>query len=216
MAESKVFPTYIYPLLLALALIPISVWATPYIQSWFAPEKEVFIQLSNPKEILTSQDVGNRKHELFGQKVANSYITTIKLTNIGKTTIDDYVFSIDVDTDKIPSLFRVFYTTEPPHTFGKVEFSNVGAASKKVVIDSFIEDNQLNISVISSELLKIKVTPNTSGVKSNVEFKEIESSYTNSDLGYVAIFSALFVFMFRVLYDFIPWLVCKINRKPDV
>lgn len=216
MAESKTFSTYIYPLILALALIPISVWATPYIQDLFAPEKEVLIQLSNSQEILTSQEVGNRKHELFGQKVENSYLTTINLTNIGKTTIDDYLFSIEVDTDKIPSLFRVFYTTEPRHTFGKVEFSNVGAASKKVVIDSFIEGNQLNISVISSERLNIKATPNTSGVKSNVEFKEAESSYTNSDLGHVAIFSALFVFMFRVLYDFIPWLACKLNRKPDV
>ncbi|HAS4578391.1 TPA: hypothetical protein I6876_001625 [Vibrio cholerae] len=216
MAESKIFPTYIYPLILALILIPIGVWATPHIQDLFAPEKEVFIQLSNPQEILTSQEVGNRKHELFGQKVANSYITSIELTNIGKTTIEDYLFSIDVDTDEIPSLFRIFYTTVPPHTFGKVEFSNVGAASKKIIIDRFIEGNQLNISVISSELLKIKVTPNTSGVKSNVELKEVESSYTNSDLGYVAIFSALFAFMFRVLYDFIPWLICKFNRKPDV
>lgn len=215
MAESKVFPTYIYPLILALLVIPIGVFTTPYIQSFLAAEKEVLIQLSNPQEVLTSKEVGNRKHQLFGQKVKNSYITTIELTNVGKTTIDDYLFSIDIDTDEIPSLFRVFYTTTPPHTFGNVEFSNVGVASKKVVIDSFIEKNQLNISVISSELLDIKVTPNTSGVESRVEFKEVESSYTKSDLSFVAIFSSLFALIFRVLYDFIPWLLCKLNRKRD-
>jgi hypothetical protein len=215
MVKNNYFSTYIYPLVLAIILIPVSALITPLIENIFTPEKEVLIQLSATKEVLTAKEVGNRKHELFGQNVDNSYITTMELVNIGKVAIDDYLFTIDVDTDKVPSLFRVFYTTTPPHSFGPVAFSNVGTTSKKVIIDNFVEGNQLNISIISSELFNVTVTPNTTGVISHTKFKEVDSSYSMFDLVYVAIFSSLFIFLFRILYDLIPWLISRFSSLPD-
>jgi hypothetical protein len=207
------FPSYIFPTVLTLIGLIGGAVVGPMIQDLLMPEKEVSIKLSEPAEILTSRSVGNRDYKLFDQKVNASYLSTIELKNVGKTSIDNYLFTIDVDTDKEPLLYRFFYTTEPPHTFGVVKFSNVGPASKNVVIDRFIEGNQLNVSVISSEPLAIDIIPNTSGVMSTVKPKNIESSYTMEDIVYVVVFSVLFAFLLRAAYDFIPWAVNRCFRK---
>ncbi|MEZ8951162.1 hypothetical protein AB6E77_22340 [Vibrio sp. 10N.247.311.18] len=213
MARSQMFPSYIFPTVLTLIGLIGGAVVGPMIQDLLMPEKEVSIKLSEPAEILTSRSVGNRDYKLFDQKVNASYLSTIELKNVGKTSIDNYLFTIDVDTDKEPLLYRFFYTTEPPHTFGVVKFSNVGPASKNVVIDRFIEGNQLNVSVISSEPLAIDIIPNTSGVMSTVKPKDIESSYTMEDIVYVVVFSVLFAFLLRAAYDFIPWAVNRCFRK---
>ncbi|MEZ8094545.1 hypothetical protein ACED51_10665 [Photobacterium swingsii] len=213
MARSQMFPSYIFPTVLTLIGLIGGAVVGPMIQDLLMPEKEVSIKLSEPAEVLTSRSVGNRDYKLFDQKVNASYLSTIELKNVGKTSIDNYLFTIDVDTDKEPLLYRFFYTTEPPHTFGVVKFSNVGPASKNVVIDRFIEGNQLNVSVISSEPLAIDIIPNTSGVMSTVKPKDIESSYTMEDIVYVVVFSVLFAFLLRAAYDFIPWAVNRCFRK---
>lgn len=213
MARSQMFPSYIFPTLLTLLGLIGGAVVGPMIQDHLTPEKEVLIKISEPAEILTSRSVGNRDYKLFNQKVNASYLSTIELKNVGKTSIDNYLFTIDVDIDKEPLLYRLFYTTEPSHTFGVVKFSNVGPASKNVIIDKFIEGNQINISVISSEPLPINITPNTSGVISTVKPKDLESSYTVEDIGYVVLFSVLFAFLLRAAYDFIPWAIKRCFRN---
>jgi hypothetical protein len=116
---------------------------------------------------------------------------------------------INIKADNSPELYRIFYTTSPKDMFGKVSLAKVNNLSRQLSIDKFVEHTSINLSLISSENLKLEFIINESGVNIIERLKE----ESKEDLTYVALLSAFSVVMARLLIDLLPYVFSRFNIK---
>lgn len=179
------------------------------VKQFLLPDYEITYQTVASKKLLGPNDVGRNEIPILGKKVTDVYITHIDIKNSGKKSIKNIEILLDIKADNKPKLYRVFYVTHPKEMFGDINFSDYKTKlSKKITLKEFVEGNELTVSFISSEQIKLNFIANKTGVS----FKEFSEEETINEHTYVAIMSALSVIIGRLLIDFFIFLASLYRR----